>query len=362
VVLGLAPADSGVPCRLFDRLSRGVKATIRYRFGGNAVLHRAGWQRPPLTRRLRRRAAADRRGLERPLKRLALKQPVRALGAWEVSFDHDSELRGGRTPARLSCGSYSRLIAYVLANWKMYPGPIEATALFARVQDGLREQARSLLALPIVIVCPPAIALMAIRGVADRRLVRLGAQNCHWKLRGPYTGEISPVMLTGLVDYVLIGHSERRRAGETDEQIAAKVAAVAANAMTPILFVGEEEPTATAAAETQERLERGLADVDLARRPVVVVYEPTWAIGVDVPAAADHVRTVVARLKERLRQKGAQRPAVIYGGSVTADNVGEFTAIDALDGVGATRASLDARQFVTIVEHVAYADMQRHGG
>jgi triosephosphate isomerase len=255
-----------------------------------------------------------------------------------------------------------RLIAYVLANWKMYPGPADATALFARVQDRLREKARSSLALPVVIVCPPVIALMAIGAMADRRLVRLGAQNCHWEASGPYTGEISPVMLAGLVDYVLIGHSERRRAGETDEQIARKVAAVAAHAMTPILFVGEDQPTAAAAEETEERLERGLADVDVARRPVVVVYEPTWAIGADAPAAADHVRTVVARLKERLREKGAQRPAVIYGGTVTADDVGRFTAIDVLDGVGATRATLDVRQFVTIVEHVARADMQRGGG
>jgi triosephosphate isomerase len=67
------------------------------------------------------------------------------------------------------------------------------------------------------------------------------------------------------------------------------------------------------------------------------------------------VRTVVTRLKERLREKGAQRPAIVYGGAVTADNVGRFTAIDVLDGVGATRASLDTRQFVTIVEHVARA-------
>jgi triosephosphate isomerase len=255
-----------------------------------------------------------------------------------------------------------RRIAYVLANWKMYPGPDEATALFARIQDHLRDASRRPLALPIVIVCPPAIALMPIRAMVDRRLVRLGAQNCHWEASGPYTGEISAAMLAGLVDYVLIGHSERRRAGETDEQIARKVAAVAANAMTPVLFVGEDEPTAAATEETEDRLERGLARVDVARRPVLVVYEPTWAIGVDAPAAADHVGAVAARLKERLREKGAQRPEVIYGGSVMADNVGQFTAIDVLDGVGATRATLDVRQFATIVEHVARADMRRRGG
>ena len=105
----------------------------------------------------------------------------------------------------------------------MYPGPAEAAALLTRVQDRLREEA---FALPIVIVCPPVIALTTVRAMADRRLVRLGAQNCHWEPSGPHTGEISPVMLAGLVEYVLIGHSERRRAGETDEQIARKVATI----------------------------------------------------------------------------------------------------------------------------------------
>jgi triosephosphate isomerase (TIM) len=249
-----------------------------------------------------------------------------------------------------------RLIAYVLANWKMYPGPGEATALVARVQERLREAPRSWRTSPVVIVCPPVIALPAIHAIADRRVLALGAQNCHWDASGPQTGEVSPAMLAGLVDYVMVGHSERRRAGETDEQIARKVAAVAANAMTPILFVGEDEPTVAAAEETEERLQRGLSGVDVARRPIVVVYEPSWAIGADVPAAAGHVRAVVARLKERLREMGAQRPAVIYGGSVTADNVGAFTAIDVLDGVGATRATLDARGFMTIVEAVARAE------
>jgi triosephosphate isomerase len=255
-----------------------------------------------------------------------------------------------------------RCIVYVLANWKMYLGPAETAALFARVQDGLRAQARSSEALPVVIVCPTAISLTAIGAMADRRLVRLGAQNCHWEPSGPYTGEISPAMLAGLVDYVMVGHSERRRSGETDEQIARKVAAVAARDMTPILFVGESEPTAAAAEQTEERLERGLAEVDLGRRPVLVVYEPEWAIGADAPAAAEHVRTIVARLKQRLRQRGAQRPAVIYGGTVTADNVGQFTAIGSLDGVGATRGTLDPRGFATIVAHVARADRRGRGG
>ncbi len=252
-------------------------------------------------------------------------------------------------------------MAYVLANWKMYLGPAEAIDLFARVQQRLRQEAEAALKLPTVIVCPPAISLMAMRDMADGRVV-LGAQNCHWEPRGAYTGEISAAMLAGLVDYVMVGHSERRRAGETDSQIARKVAAVAANAMTPILFVGEDEPTSAAAQRAQERLERGLAEVDVRCRPVLVVYEPAWAIGADAPAAADHVREVVTHLKQCLTDNGAQRPAIIYGGTVTADNVGQFTAIDVLDGVGATRATLDEHGFVTIVRQMARASIERPAG
>jgi triosephosphate isomerase (TIM) len=244
-------------------------------------------------------------------------------------------------------------MGYMLSNWKMYPARDEAVALFARVQDRLRRAAGEL---PVVVVCPPVVSLTTIAGIADRRLVRLGAQSCHWEASGPYTGETSPAMLAGLVDYVMVGHSERRRTGETDEQIARKVAAIADHGMTPILFVGEDEPTDAAAEQTEERLERGLALLDVASRPPLVVYEPTWAIGADEPAGAEHVEQLAVRLKQRLARKGAQRPTVIYGGTVSADNAGRFTAIDALDGVGATRGALDEDGFVAIVESVARAD------
>ena len=250
-------------------------------------------------------------------------------------------------------------MAYVVANWKMYLGTAEAIDLFACVQRRLRQQADSGVELPTVIVCPAAISLTAMRDVADPRCGALGAQNCHWEPCGAYTGEVSAAMLAGLVEYVLVGHSERRRAGETDEQIARKVAAVAANAMTPILFVGEDEPTSAAAERALERLERGLAQVDVSCRPVLVVYEPTWAIGADTPAAADHVRDVVTRLKQWLTDNGAQRPTIIYGGTVTPHNVGQFAAIDVLDGVGATRATLNERGFLTIVRQVACAGIDR---
>lgn len=241
---------------------------------------------------------------------------------------------------------------YVLANWKMYPTVDEALALLGTIQLGLRERAASGALMPGVIVCPPFVSLVPLRAVVDHRLVRLGAQNCHWEQEGPHTGEISPRMLHGLVDYVMVGHSDRRVAGDSDEQIAWKVRAVAEAGLTPILFVGEDE-CEDAIHQTEQRLRRGLSQVDLQRQPVLVVYEPSWAIGADHAAPADHVGTLVASAKAVLRDLGATDPAVIYGGSVAERNIDDFVRLEILDGVGATRASLDPDSFLRLVDRVS---------
>ena len=242
---------------------------------------------------------------------------------------------------------------YVLSNWKMFVGPGQAEELLGAIQARLRDRFPSG-PLPVsVVLCPSFVSLGSLCTLADPRLVRLGAQDCHWEPGGPFTGAISAEMLNGLVDYVMVGHGERRAAGDTDEQIGKKVAAVARAGLTPILFVGEDEPTQTAIGRTDERLARGLAKVDLAKVTVLVVYEPTWAIGAERAASVDHVREVVAHLKERIGGLGASEPRVIYGGTVTAENVGGFATLEELDGVGATRAGLDPGGLVRIVEQVA---------
>ncbi len=242
---------------------------------------------------------------------------------------------------------------YLLANWKMHTTVGEAVALLVRIQEGLRDRARRGAPLPLPIVCPPFVSIMPMRAVADPELVRLGAQNCHWEPQGPFTGEVSAPMLADLVDYVLIGHSERRAAGETDEQFALKVAAAAEAGLTPILFVGEDEPSSSATQETARRLEAGLARADLARRHVVIVYEPTWAVDAERPAEAEHVEGVVARLKDKLVELGAERPEVIYGGTVNDANVDELARLEVLDGLGATRASLRPETFFTVIDRMA---------
>ncbi|MBW3556931.1 MAG: triose-phosphate isomerase [Actinobacteria bacterium] len=241
---------------------------------------------------------------------------------------------------------------YVLANWKMYPTVEEAQAVLEALQAGLRQRLRSASVLPRVIVCPPFVALAPLRAVADERLVRLGAQNCHWEPSGPYTGEISPTMLSGLVDYVMVGHSERRAAGETDQHIARKVAAVASAGLVPILFVGEDDRGHDARGHTSRRLRRGLSLIDVAEQPIVVVYEPTWAIGTERAAPADHVRRTVEHLEGVLRGLGLTEPEILYGGSVAEDNVDELLQLEMVDGLGATRASLDADSFLRIIDRV----------
>ena len=243
-------------------------------------------------------------------------------------------------------------MSYLLANWKMYTTTVEAVALFAEIQQGLRNRADAKRDLPLPIICPPFLSLALIRAFIDHDLVRLGGQNCHWEPEGPHTGEISPAMLKEVADYVLVGHSERRAAGENDEQIARKVAAVARAELIPILFVGEDERTGSAASQSERRLIAGLSGIDPEKHPVLVVYEPTWAVGAERPADVTYVCEVVAHLKARMVQLGIKEPEVIYGGTVTADNVREFAKLDVLDGVGATRASLKTQDFLAMFDEL----------
>src|SRR5688500_12499556 len=121
----------------------------------------------------------------------------------------------------------------------MYPTTDEAVMLFSEIQKGLQDRACRGRALPTCVICPPFVSLPVLKALAGPGAVNLGAQNCHPEASGPFTGETSAPMLKGAAEYVLVGHSERRAAGETDEQIACKVAAVAAAGLRPMLCVGE---------------------------------------------------------------------------------------------------------------------------
>lgn len=242
---------------------------------------------------------------------------------------------------------------YVVGNWKMHTTVPEAVALAGRIEDGLEDLLRGGAELPQVVVCPPLIALSAVGDILDGRTTVLGAQTSHWESHGPFTGEVAPEQLKGLAQYVLVGHSERRSAGETDGIVAHKLAGVVRAGLTPILCVGEQEASVDAEQHTLEQLRNGLAEVDPSKlESLLVAYEPVWAIGTGQPAEAGHVTEVVAAIHSELADLKCQA-AVLYGGSVDKDNVKNFLDVSELDGLLVGAASLSDQQFISIVAKVA---------
>ncbi|HEY7649022.1 MAG TPA: triose-phosphate isomerase [Methylomirabilota bacterium] len=255
---------------------------------------------------------------------------------------------------------------FVVGNWKMNGTVGECRALALAVRDGLKRP-RGV----DVAVCPPFTALAAVAEVLTGSAVRLGAQNCHWEASGPYTGEISPVMLSELgCRYALIGHSERRREmGEVDEQINRKVQAVLAHGLTPVLCVGESaderhQGLTFTTVEGQLRADlSGMAPDAIAK--IVLAYEPVWAIGTGVnatPGQAAEVHSYLRGLLSELASKDvAATIRILYGGSVKADNTEALAAEPEIDGVLVGGASLNAQTFVAIVRKAAKAGAAARG-
>jgi triosephosphate isomerase len=212
------------------------------------------------------------------------------------------------------------------------------------------------------VICPPFVALAAVRDALAETdpEIAVGAQNVHHELAGAYTGEISAPMLAGLATWVIVGHSERRRDfAETDELIGRKVARALEAGLRPILCVGEqltERESGAAIAVVDNQLRGALADHDPARAAsggLVIAYEPVWAIGTgrnatgaDASAMADAIRASLGALG--WGETGDATP-VLYGGSVTSANIGEFLAEPSIDGALVGGASLKPDEMAGIV-------------
>jgi triosephosphate isomerase len=237
----------------------------------------------------------------------------------------------------------------------MHTTPEQATQLAGRVYAAIAEADRRRVE---VVLCPPSVALTGVRHVLGPGL-QLGAQNMHWLEQGAFTGEISPLMLAGLCDFVIIGHSERRQYfGETDETVHLKVRAALSHGLTPIICVGESLELREAG-QTQDWVAlqvrgalRGAASAEIAR--VVVAYEPIWAIGTGRAATGEDANAVASLIRHLLGELGGAEAAsqvrIQYGGSVTGSNVSAYMRQLEIDGALVGGASLEPDEFALIVQ------------
>jgi triosephosphate isomerase len=237
----------------------------------------------------------------------------------------------------------------VVANWKCNTTTAkEAKALFEKVKKGARNKNAE------VVICPPFVYLPLFKGLT------LGGQNVFWEEKGAFTGEVSPFMLKDLgIDYVIIGHSERRKYfNETDEQINKKIKRALSARLKPILCIGE----------TKEEWERGKKSEVLERqikedlkavsrdevKNIVVAYEPVWAIGTGNNCSVDEtmssvlfIRKVVSKLYNR---EIAAKMRILYGGSVKSENSASYIKEAGTNGLLVGGASLNADEFIKIVK------------
>jgi len=243
----------------------------------------------------------------------------------------------------------------IAGNWKMHTTADTAIDL-AR---GVRERVDGIQGVEKV-ACPPFPFLAQVANVLRGSSIEVGAQNLHWELQGAYTGEVSAPMLQGIVEFVIIGHSERRAYFcETDETVNKKVKAALAADLRPILCVGETEREREDG-KTDEVLIRqtrgALADVDLPTG-FAIAYEPVWAIGTGKAATGAMANEAIALIRSQgTALSDAARGEslrILYGGSVTPDNIAEFISEPDIDGALVGGACLRADSFASIVEQSA---------
>jgi triosephosphate isomerase len=244
----------------------------------------------------------------------------------------------------------------VAANWKM--NPVNAGDALDLVR-GVLPIASANVDIVEVALFPPYPWLLGVAEVVEGSGVKLGAQDCFWEMSGAYTGEVSPAMLKGWCQWVIIGHSERRAyLGETDEMVAKKTAAALANELGVIMCVGELTDHYDAG-KTDDivtaQVKLGLADCsadDSAR--LVIAYEPVWAIGTGKNADPEHayktMRLIRRVVGEVIGAGAARRVRVIYGGSVNSRNVEAYVELPLCDGCLVGGASLIAEEFAEIVK------------
>jgi triosephosphate isomerase len=244
-------------------------------------------------------------------------------------------------------------------NWKMNPlAASDAAALAGGVAEAARARAERV----ETALFPPFPWLTTVAAALAGSGVGLGAQDCSWELSGAYTGEVSPAMLAGWCQWVIVGHSERRiHLGESDETVARKLRRAVAVGLRVILCVGEradQHEAGETGSVVSSQVRAALSpEVAAAGDRLVLAYEPVWAIGsgrnADPEDAGHTIRLVREAAGEALGGAAAQRPRVLYGGSVNAANVASYVTLAECDGCLIGGASLKAEEFSRMIEVVA---------
>ena len=243
--------------------------------------------------------------------------------------------------------------AVIAGNWKMNKTPAEAKELLEGILPLVKDAGCD------VVACVPYVDLQTALDVTRGSNVKIGAENCHWEKSGAYTGEISAEMLTAMgVEYVIIGHSERRTYfGETDVTVQKRVRAALDAGLTVILCVGEyleqrEQGITGELVAMQTKIALGgVSGEELSR--VIIAYEPVWAIGTGRTATAEQANEVCASIRATLAslygEAAANAVTVQYGGSMNAKNAEELLAQPDVDGGLIGGASLKPSDFAAIV-------------
>ena len=246
-------------------------------------------------------------------------------------------------------------IPMIAGNWKMNTTVSEAIKLIGDMRSDLD----SITALEKVI-CPPFISLSSASEILKGSNIKVGAQNLYYEDKGAYTGEISPLMLIGICEYAIIGHSERRQYfKENGEIVSKKVATALKHNLKPILCVGENLKDYEAGKTREvvtEQITSSLSGIDKADT-LTVAYEPIWAIGTGKAAtgkeANETIKIIRATIASKYSTKIAANMRILYGGSVTAANIAEFVSEPDIDGALVGGASLKAGDFINIVKTTA---------
>ncbi len=243
----------------------------------------------------------------------------------------------------------------IAGNWKMNTTLDEATKLVTQLKQAI-DRVEGVEKL----VCPPFVSISAVKDILAGSSIKVGAQNAYFEEKGAYTGEISPMMLRGLCEYVIIGHSERRQYfKESGDLINKKLKALMKTGLKPILCVGErleENEAGQTAKVVVTQLKEALVDIK-ASEDMVIAYEPVWAIGTGRAATGSQSNETIGLIRKTvgtvISAEAAANMRILYGGSVTADNITEFISEPEIDGGLVGGASLKSDQFSAIVQKAA---------